>query len=77
MSTYTPYRGCSGRLPQRPARRLRTGAGAGRWRGQIAEGVHALVVTSWAARGSSPTPDFTRDPAHWNVATNRIPPTSR
>ncbi|MGX9883617.1 cytochrome P450 [Streptomyces sp. NPDC002276] len=59
--------------PHEAYARLRA-AGPVAW-AEIAEGVHALVVTGWtAARALLADPDFSRDPAHWSaVAENRVP----
>lgn len=77
MSTHHPVPRLFGddfrERPHEAYDRLRT-AGPVAW-AEIAEGVHALVVTSWtAARALLADPDFSRDPAHWSaVADNRIP----
>ena len=42
---------------------------------EIAEGVHALGVTSWAAaRELLADPDYTRDPTRWSVVAQRVVP---
>lgn len=77
MSTHHPVPRLFGddfrERPHEAYDRLRA-AGPVAW-AEIAEGVHALVVTSWtAARALLADPDFSRDPAHWSaVADNRIP----
>ncbi|MEV5531519.1 cytochrome P450 [Streptomyces prunicolor] len=77
MNTYHPVPRLFGddfrERPHEAYDRLRA-AGPVAW-AEIAEGVHALVVTSWAtARALLADPDFSRDPAHWTaVADNRIP----